>query len=397
MSLASTRHKARHTRGKSKRHRRPTLAQARLRLASVTSPLPKAWSPEFETIIKTTSRPDRRDPGKPPVRFHGAQTRRARCLALLRKHHVPFRRARPHYGIAAPIVLTGPVGGIVFKNKWKPKEPPLMDCLLALTLQRSAPIWRRHGVRIVIFSNTYRKGRRGDPRPSRHALGLAMDVRDVLFKDGMLLNVEKDWEKFYGRPGRCVGPVRSAKAARLRAIICDLEAANVYRRVLTPDSDHGHRDHFHMAAAKPGERWGRERWAGRLLYQPLPGTKFFASWYHWYRCYKHLTWRGRKACWRRRRPGWVSSGNPHRFVPARLPAYLASVLPSLKHRLLAHKRQQDRKQKAHRPHETLSHRVTAAVPASVQEPAHGRGTAHPEKPANAKTGQGKDHKTAVTK
>ncbi len=234
--------------------------------------------------------------------------------------------ARPHYGIAAPIILTGPVGGIRYVNKWKPKEPPLMDCLLALTLSRAAPVWRRHGVETVIFSNTYRKGRRGDPRPSRHALGLAMDVHGLEFRDKTVLDVEKDWEKFYGRPGLCVGPVRSDKAARLRSVICDLEAANVYRRILTPDSDHGHRNHFHMAAAKPGERWGRERWAGRLLYQPLPGTKLFASWNHWYRCYKHLTWRGRKACWRRRRPAWVRSGNPHRFKPAGHPSYLAKAL-----------------------------------------------------------------------
>ena len=254
------------------------------------------------------------------------------CLARLRALGVPFRRARPHFGIANPIRLTGPIRGLEIRSKWRPSEQPLMDCLLALTLWRAAPIFRAHGVRRILYSSTYRRGRRGDPRPSRHALGLAIDVRDLVYESGEMLNVEKDWEKHYGRPGACVGRVSSRKAARLRQLVCDLERARIYRRILTPDSDPGHHDHFHMASAKPGEQWRRDRWAGRLLYQPLPGTRLFASWYRWYRCYKFLSWRSRLACYRRRRPRWVVSGTPYRFQARYTPAYLADILRDVHHR-----------------------------------------------------------------
>ncbi len=281
--------------------------------------LSRAEAPESPRHTARTSRL--------PVRtYRSPMPDEAKCLAELEARGVPFRRAGPHFGIRLPIRLTGPIQGIEIRSKWRPAEQPLVDCLLALTLWRAAPVLRAHGVRRLLYTSTYRKGRRGDPRPSRHALGLAIDVRDVVYRDGQVLNVEKDWQKAYGAPGDCVGPVKSPAAVRLRRLVCDLERARIFRRILTPDSDPGHGDHFHMASAKPGEQWRRDRWAGRLLYQPLPGSRLFASWYRWYRCYKYLSWRRRKACYRRRRPRWVRSGSPYHFEAHRTPRYLARIL-----------------------------------------------------------------------
>jgi len=292
--------------------------------AMIDEPLPPAWSP----VLPSTVLPEPVIP-MPPTKPGRSRLRHQVddqvCLRRLRRYHVPFRRAKPHYGIRTPIRILGRVHGIRYRNKWKPSEKPLMDCLLALTLYRAAPIYRRHGIKVVVYSNTYRRPSRGDPRPSRHGLGLAMDVHDLVFGDGVVLNVEKDWQKFYGRPGRCVGSV-GTKARRMRSLICDLEAANVYRRILTPDADHGHRNHFHMSAGKAHEEWRRDRWAGRHLYQPLPGTKLFGSWEHWYMCYKHVSWRSRKACYRRRRPSWVAEGNPYAFRPRHMPRYLRGLV-----------------------------------------------------------------------
>ncbi len=308
--------------------------------------LPPAWSPEeiqnFEKRMSAKQKPTKQttvetqkkqDPeithkkqSKPIVLkvsegHEGGKT----CVALIKKHKVPFVRAKPVSGIKTPIKLTGPINGITIQSKWQPEEQPVMDCRLALSLLQSTSILREHDVKTLIYSSVYRPARRNS-RPSRHALGLAIDVRDIEFKDHVTLNVLKDWRKTYGRPNICVGKHTTDNSVRLRSIICDLEEANIFRRILTPDSDPGHADHFHISVGKAGEKWERSRWAGRNLYQPLPGTRLYASWYKWYKCYRY---RGRKAknrCYRARKPSWVVSGNPYKFKTHRYTKYLGSNL-----------------------------------------------------------------------
>jgi hypothetical protein len=205
-----------------------------------------------------------------------------------------------------------------------------MDCALALTLLKSVPVYKKHKVKKIVYSSLYRPSR--SHRPSRHALGLAIDVRDVVFADGTSLNVKKHWRRAYGRPDNCVGRFTTAESVQLRRIVCDLEEANTFRRILTPDSDPAHSDHFHMAAGKPKEKWRRTRWAGRLLYQPLPKTRLFRSWYRWYRCYKYRSRRSRSRCYRARSPRWVRSGNPYKFYTWRRQRYLGRALAARAHR-----------------------------------------------------------------
>ena len=321
--------------------RKRSRKSARQWVAMAATALPPAWS--AKPVTPQPSKPGTSplgtvDPGRVShrTRLSAMPKASAICLAKLRAWRVPFRLAKPHFGIRTPVILTGPVGGVYYVNRWMPKKPPLMDCLLALTLAKASRTLNRFGVKKLYFTSTYRKGRRGDPRPSRHALGLAIDVRDIELHNGTRYNVLKDWKKYYGGPSNCVGRVPSHRAMLLRRLVCSLEERNAFRRILSPDSDIAHRDHFHMAAGKAGERWKRARWAGRLLYQPLPKTRRFPSWYRWYRCYKYLSWRARKRCYRRRRPSWVGSGNPYCFKPRVRLRYLRGVrLYKIKRRQLA--------------------------------------------------------------
>ena len=294
--------------------------------------LPPAWSPR---------KPQKAEPKKPrsapqspqiakgrlrlPRKISGGHKGGARCLALLRRHKVPFKKAKKLGHIGTPIELTGSIGGIQLRSKWKKKGNPVMDCILAKSLLMAAPVLRKHKVKTLTYSSVYRRPRRRY-HPSRHSYGLAIDVRDITFTDGMTLNVQKDWRKAYGRPNSCVGRHTTDDSVRMRRIICDLEERNVFRRILTPDSDAAHRDHFHISAGKPGEKWRRSRWAGRNLYQPLPGTRLYPSWYRWYRCYKYRSRRSKARCYRARTPSWVVSGNPYKFKTRRYQKYLGNTL-----------------------------------------------------------------------
>ncbi len=291
------------------------------------TPPPPSQAPAAEpsTTVQAASPP----PKPLPIRGSKADHGGAACIAVLKEHGVSFVEGEALAGVRTPIKLTGPINGISFRSRWTPDEEPVMDCLLALALLKASNIFKSHDVDVIVYSSIYRPPRRN--RPSRHAQGLAIDVRDVTFKDRVTLNVLRDWRKTYGRPNNCVGDYTTDNSVRLRRIICDLEEANIFRRILTPDSDPDHDDHFHISAGRPGETWERSRWAGRNLYQPLPGTRLFPSWYEWYGCYRQ---RGRGAitrCYRARRPSWVVSGNPYRFTTHRYKSFLGPELASIAH------------------------------------------------------------------
>lgn len=305
-----------------------------LAVAMAHSDLPPAWSPE-KSQKATTKKPHRSSnpPKKSTQKIHlprqvsGGHRGGARCLAFLQRHEVPFKKAKKRGHIKTSIELTGPIGNIHLKSKWKKKDTPVMDCILAKSLLLAAPILRKHKVKTLTYTSVYRRPRRRY-HPSRHSYGLAIDVRDITFTDGVTVNVQKDWKRAYGRPKSCVGRYTTDNSVRMRRIICDLEEKNIFRRILTPDSDAAHRDHFHISAGKPGEKWRRSRWAGRNLYQPLPGTRLYTSWHHWYRCYKYRSRRSKSKCYRARTPSWVVSGNPYKFKTRRYQKYLGTALAS---------------------------------------------------------------------
>ncbi len=160
------------------------------------------------------------------------------CLIKLKTngiHHAHLRRLR---GVDTPVRITGPIGGVLFRALGR--LPLACDCRLALALHRAAPYLRNLGVTELHFSNAYSYRVMPSGRPSRHAMGLAIDVHRVKVGDEVL-KLEEDYALSLP-DGGCTGdsPV-------LNRVGCLLRDKGIFDRVLTPDFDRAHHNHFHLA------------------------------------------------------------------------------------------------------------------------------------------------------
>lgn len=182
--------------------------------------------------------------------------RDSRCLRLLRRLRVPFRRLKAVRGVATPIrILGNRIGRIRYRQFYGSPTVMIMDCRLATALYRASPIFRVNGIRTVLYSNFYSWRRvEGTTRLSRHALGLAVDIHGFVARNGRRVTVLEDYEKGLGRGRTCEGHPRTWKGRVLRDLVCDLDASNLFDRIVTPDHDPGHRDHIHISTFHPQDR-----------------------------------------------------------------------------------------------------------------------------------------------
>jgi len=226
------------------------------------TPLPPVWTATSLTAVNTRP-PAGVVAGGLKVR-EGARRSGRRCLRELVRLSIPFKRAGRTRGVDTPVIITGPIRGLRLTPMWA-KRPALMDCIFALTFYRMAPVVLGSGVNELRYSSVYSyRTVAGSGVLSRHSYGLAIDVFEVRGPGKVRANVKKDWVKAMGRPGRCIGPVRSRKARLLRGLVCRLEKSRILSLIMTPDTDYAHRDHFHMAGLKATEKAHRRvRYAGR--------------------------------------------------------------------------------------------------------------------------------------
>ncbi len=181
------------------------------------------------------------------------------CLAQLSAEGVAYELAPPTEGIATPIrVPADRIGGVFYRYYYPGPKPRVFDCRLALALARAAPVLRANGVTEVIFASHYRASFGNLPRGKYHfhAQGLAMDVKEFRVGRGVLLDVARDYERGLGfqEPDSCLGRPLTPKGMLLRKIVCDLDAADVFEAILTPDYDDAHWHHFHFSAFHPAQR-----------------------------------------------------------------------------------------------------------------------------------------------
>ncbi len=160
------------------------------------------------------------------------------CYTDLQTLDVEFEQTPRPPKVAAPIVIaTMKVSSLTLTPIFR-KPPFVMDCHLARALARLAPKIKQLGIAELRFStiHQYRRVRlRGRTLRalSRHSLGLAIDVYQLVTTNGEIIIVEEDYS--------------SSKIAQ------DLEAALIesgeFRAVLTPGTDpRSHYDHFHLEA-----------------------------------------------------------------------------------------------------------------------------------------------------
>jgi len=163
----------------------------------------------------------------------------ASCLERLTTLGVEWKRARRRRQIATPVVVPSMTfGQIKVTPKWR-KGPFVMDCHLAEALAMASEEWFALGVRELRFSSIhdYRNVRlRGSEldRLSRHALGLAIDVYEVVDAGGLVHVVDDHYWSL---------------DLFLPAIELKANQVGEFRTVLSPLRDpSSHGDHFHLEA-----------------------------------------------------------------------------------------------------------------------------------------------------
>jgi hypothetical protein len=163
----------------------------------------------------------------------------ARCLATLDAAGVGHGPAAPVKKIATPIVIPEMTIGGVTLVPLRGEGPFPMDCHLAAAIAAVAEELRALGVRSLHFRTLHkhravRKRGKSMRFLSRHAIGLAIDVFEVGFVDGEVLQVVADW---------------SAEGRRLAKVAEVFERAAAFRTPLTPANDpRDHGDHIHFEA-----------------------------------------------------------------------------------------------------------------------------------------------------
>ena len=201
------------------------------------------------------------------------------CLALLAAAGI--ETAEPDFPtplVRTPLLLTGPVEGVVIRPRWPRTRPinAVMDCRLVLALVAVARETARAGFSEVLFYSTYRplepppaecpagkKGaacRRAKRRyekalagPSQHRRALAIDIRFFVRPDGSVVDVLEHYERNDGKPP-CDDEPETEEGRFLKDLACELHRQRVFNVVLTPNADKAHHNHFHFDIT-PDARW----------------------------------------------------------------------------------------------------------------------------------------------
>lgn len=200
-------------------------------------------------------------PASPHVAHEIAALSDRQCVRLLRRAGVPFEPSpRVVLGVAQPIFVTGPIGGVSYRASGSRQIREVMDCRLAVALVRWSRMLRALNVREVVLLSTYRPPTQAEaerqPVQTRHQGAMAIDAGAFVRDDGTVLSVLHD---FHGRLGRPVcGPQarvpRNEGARVLRTIACDSARRGLFHVVLTPNFNVAHRDHLHLEVAR-GTSW----------------------------------------------------------------------------------------------------------------------------------------------
>jgi hypothetical protein len=191
--------------------------------------------------------------GTPAFRY--AQLSQADCEAELSSRHIDFVRETAT-AVMAPVRLTGPLRGVVFRtdqpDKVRPTSPyEIADCRLVLALDDFAEILGRHDIVEVRHYSMYRPPKKwpDDQIGKRHDGALALDAGRFIDKTGAVLDVDRDFHGAIDAKtcGDGAGPRPATPAAlELRAILCEAVDQRLFNVVLTPNYNKPHHNHFHL-------------------------------------------------------------------------------------------------------------------------------------------------------
>jgi hypothetical protein len=237
-----------------KRPKKPVKKSAK-RIGKVTNTKSMKGKPRVKTsgkpLVRVAERqadgrvkygPDRLPPGfawpPTPAMVEAGKA----CEAELDTLGVKWKPAGPQDGMVANPVLvpTMEIGGIAYTSAFRRKTAPPIECQFVRVLALIGPELHKIGVREVQFGSIVRNTlarSHGQTKDflSRHALGIAMDIRSFVDQSGRVATVETDYLK---------------DDPLLHGIEELINARTQFRQVLTPGNDPiSHDDHFHIEAS----------------------------------------------------------------------------------------------------------------------------------------------------
>lgn len=193
----------------------------------------------------------------PMFAMETAALSRHACLRALVRARVPFAPVHSGMsGVAIPVIVTGPLGGVTVRAMRNRTVYEPMDCALALALLRFARVLRSHGVRELRHLSIRRPADetelRRHPFLARHLGGLAIDAAVFVLDDGTEYDVARE---FHGQLGAPVcGPearvLRTPGATLLRALFCDAARLGIFHVMLSPNYNDDHHNHFHLEVTR---------------------------------------------------------------------------------------------------------------------------------------------------
>lgn len=175
----------------------------------------------------------------------------AACAASLKQAGVEYREVSTAAadGIAWPIRLTGPIGGIRIEGGATPEaDTNYLDCRLAATLLAWAPSLRARGIVAIEHYSMYRSLSRvgGSDKPSGHAAGRAIDLGRVELEDGRMLSVLTDWKNRKANADPCASWRDDSAGQLLRELACDAAQRGFFQVIVTPHHNAAHANHLHL-------------------------------------------------------------------------------------------------------------------------------------------------------
>lgn len=186
------------------------------------------------------------------------------CLRELDEREVPYERFGRARGVSTPVLLMGPLHGVLFFHADAPDwltsaRREVLDCRLVLSLDDFARALSARGVTSVVHYGIYRSDvpLPAHGRPQHHVAGLAIDVAAFVKADATRIEVLRDWSR-KGGVKSCSEDAPAAglsnNALELRGILCDVAKEKMFHQVLTPNHNAQHRDHFHLEVMR-GTSW----------------------------------------------------------------------------------------------------------------------------------------------
>lgn len=189
------------------------------------------------------------------------------CRPWLDYHGVAYEVGPANPGVNDPVTITLPLAGMRYRyvSFDTPRETIFMDCELARTLVRAAPLLAARDIVEVADIGVYNYRCIGGGEPpdcpngiSQHAYALGIDIAGFETADGTFFSVNDDWIIDPESEPTCEAATEPGKDRFLHEVICELKANAIFNIVLTPNYNADHRNHFHSDLTAGGDFIERE-------------------------------------------------------------------------------------------------------------------------------------------